>query len=43
MLNIIYYCVNFDIFSLKKLNKNKEFKFNLIIAKDNIAFYEKML
>ncbi len=41
MLNIIHYCVNFDVFSLKKLNKNEEFKFNSIVAKNNVALNKK--
>ncbi len=36
--SVIRYCVNFNTFFLKKLNKNKEFKFNLIVAKDNATF-----
>ncbi len=40
-LNIIRYCVNFNAFSLKKLDKNKEFKFNLIVAKDDVALNKK--
>ena len=41
MLNVMRYCVNFDAFFLKKLNKNEEFKFNLIVTKDNVASSEK--
>jgi len=36
------YCVNLNALSLKKLNKNKKFEFNLIIAKDNIVFNKKI-
>ncbi len=35
------YRVNFDTFFIKKLDKNEEFKSNLIIAKDDVAFDEK--
>ncbi len=41
MLDIMRYCINFNSFSLKELNKNEEFEFNSIIAKDNVAFNEK--
>ncbi len=37
------YCVNFDALFLKELDKNEEFKSNLIIAKDDVASSEKML
>jgi len=35
------YCVNFNAFSLKELDKNEKFKFNLIVAKDNVVFDKK--
>jgi hypothetical protein len=35
------YCVNFNALSLKELDKNEEFKSNLIVAKDNVTFNEK--
>jgi len=35
------YRINLDALSLKKLNKNEEFKFNLIVAKDDVVFSEK--
>ncbi len=41
MLNIMRYCVNFDALSLKKLNKNEKFKFNLIVTKDDATSSEK--
>jgi len=41
MLDIIRYCVNLNAFSLKKLNKDKEFK--LIVTKDDVAFNKKIL
>ena len=41
MLNVIRYCVNLNTLSLKELNKNKESKFNSIIAKNNVAFNKK--
>ncbi len=43
MLNVIRYCVNLDALSLKKLDKNEDFKFDLIVAKDNAIFSEKTL
>jgi hypothetical protein len=41
MLDVMRYCVNFDALSLKELDKNEEFKSNLIVAKDNVASSEK--
>jgi len=41
MLNVMRYRINLDALSLKKLNKNEEFKFNLIVAKDDVVFSEK--
>jgi len=35
------YCINFDTLYLKKLNKNKKLKFDLIIAKDDVIFNKK--
>jgi len=35
------YRINFDALSLKKSNKNKEFKFDSIIAKDDVTFNKK--
>ena len=35
------YRVNLDAFSLKKLDKNEEFKSNLIVAKDDATLDEK--
>jgi len=43
MLDIIRFCVNLNAFSLKKLNKDKEFKFNFIVTKDDVAFNKKIL
>ncbi len=43
MLNIICYYINFNTFSLKELDKNKEFESNSIVAKDNIAFNKETL
>jgi hypothetical protein len=37
------YCVNLNAFSLKELDKNKKFKSNSIVAKDDVAFDEKTL
>ncbi len=41
MLDIIRYCINFDALSLKELNKNEEFKSNLIVAKDDATSSKK--
>ncbi len=41
MLDIILYCVNFDAFFLKELDKNEEFKSNLIVANNNVVFSKK--
>jgi len=41
MLDVMRYCVNFNALSLKELDKNKEFKSNSIVAKDNVTFNEK--
>jgi len=41
MLDVMRYCINFDTLSLKKSNKNEEFKSNLIVAKDDVAFDKK--
>jgi len=35
------YRINLDTLSLKKLNENEEFKFDLIIAKDDATSSEK--
>ena len=37
------YRINLNTFSLKKLNKNEEFEFNLIVAKGNVASSKKTL
>ncbi len=37
------YRVNFDTLFLKKLDKNEEFEFDLIVAKDDVVFNEKTL
>ncbi len=37
------YWINLNTFSLKKSNKNKEFKFDLIVAKDNATSNRKIL
>jgi hypothetical protein len=41
MLDVMRYRANLDALSLKKLNKNEEFKFNSIVAKDDATFSEK--
>ncbi len=41
MLNVMRYRVNLNTLSLKELNKNEEFEFNLIVAKDDVASSEK--
>jgi len=41
MLNVMRYRVNLDALSLKELDKNEEFEFDLIVAKDDVAFNEK--
>jgi len=43
MLNIIYYYINLDILSLKKLDKNKKIESNLIVAKNNAISNKKIL
>jgi len=43
ILNVIRCCINLDTLSLKKLDKNEEFEFDLIVAKNNVASSEKIL
>jgi len=35
------YRINLNALSLKELNKNEEFKFNLIVTKDDVALNKK--
>jgi len=41
MLDVMRYRINLNAFALKKLNKNEEFKSNLIVAKDDVTSSEK--
>jgi len=41
MLDVMRHRANLDALSLKELDKNEEFKFDSIVAKDNVASSEK--